>query len=93
MSDSLEVVVGRIDGRTEQMLKHLETLNGRVGRAEARLDGLEGKRDQELGAQQERARWLNIAKKAPSHWKEAALAAGVVWTAARTLLGLPVTPQ
>jgi hypothetical protein len=59
--DPIEVVVGRIDGRTELMLKHLETLNSRVGKVEVRLDVVERVEDRRQGAADERKRWIGFA--------------------------------
>jgi hypothetical protein len=57
-SDSLEVMVGRIDERTAGIMDHLEKIHGRLGRVEARLDVVERQRDRQDGERQERSRWV-----------------------------------
>jgi hypothetical protein len=85
--------IARVEGRTEQMLEHLKTLNGRVGKAETEIQLLKARNIAEQAVQQDRKKMVSLAIGATKHWKEGALFAGVVWTIGRTLLGLPVTPQ
>ena len=58
--DSLEVIVARIDARTEQMVKHLETLNSRTGKLEDRVTLVERRHEREDGASGERKVWLGV---------------------------------
>lgn len=59
-SDSLEVMVGRIDARVEAIVDLLERQEGRIARNEMRLTVLESQRDRREGAQQERSRWVGV---------------------------------
>lgn len=50
--------VGRVEGKLDTALAHLERINGRLGRAETRLDDLESVDDTEKGQRSERSRWI-----------------------------------